>query len=75
MEEQKEDHPTPHSNEDEWWNDLYRGVDFYDDVKNYQPLMKETVIAARRLEIDFFKKMGVYSKVPRSTATEKRRKS
>ena len=53
---------------------MYRGGDFYDDVKNYQPLIKDKVIAARRLEIDFFKKMGVYSKVPRSIARDKNAK-
>ena len=72
MEDEKDEFPTPHNKEDEWWNDLYRGVEFYDDVKNYQPLIKDKVIAARRLEIAFFKKMGVYTKVPRRCAVDKK---
>ena len=39
-----------------------------DDVNNFQELNWEKVIAARRLEIEFFKEMGVYEKVPRSEA-------
>ena len=37
---------------------------FIDDVHDGKVLNKEGVIRARRLEIEFFKKMGVYEKVP-----------
>ena len=48
-------------------NDLYHDYDFVDDVSN-KPLKKEKAIEARLLEIKFFRKMKVYTKVPRSQA-------
>ena len=60
-----EDSESPHA-EDDWWDKLYDGVEFLDDMNGYTPLDKERVIAARRLEIEYFKKMGVYEKVDRS---------
>ena len=42
---------------------------FYDDVHG-KPLEKERAIQARKLEMDFFKKMQVYSKVNRSVAKQ-----
>ena len=51
---------------DEDWASLYEGVKFYDDMNGGEELDKEKVIAARRLEMQFFKKMGVYSKVHKS---------
>ena len=43
---------------------LYVDMEFYDDVKGGE-LDREKVIEARRLEMQYFKTMGVYSKVPR----------
>ena len=58
--------------ERERWGELYANEDFYDDVLTFQKLDKQRVIAARRLELQFFKKMGVYEKVPRSIAKGKK---
>ena len=56
-------HPSPHDeDEDMWWQDLYRGVQFFDDVNEGQALDWALVVQARRLEIEYFKKMGVYTK-------------
>ena len=44
--------------------ELYRDSEFIDDTTGIQ-LEKTKAIAARRLEIEYFKKMGVYSKVKR----------
>ena len=57
---------VPPSDEDDIgrYNDLYSGLDFIDDLTG-EPLEKETLIAARKLEMDFFKKRGVYRKVLR----------
>ena len=46
--------------------ELYAGYDFYDDVNRMSPLDRDEVIKARILEMQFFKHMGVYRKVPRS---------
>ena len=41
-----EDMPHPHHHEDEWWNKLYRGVSFIDDVNGGQELQWDLVVAA-----------------------------
>ena len=46
---------------------LYSGKEFYDDVHGDR-LDKNRAIEARRLELEFFRKIGVYTKVPRSNA-------
>ena len=56
---------SPHEIDEDWAR-LYEGVKFYDDMNGGEELDKEKVIAARRLEMQFFKKMGVYSKVHKS---------
>ena len=43
-------------------------MDLYDDVHDSRWLDRNNVIAARRLEIDFFQKLGVYEHVHKSTA-------
>ena len=43
---------------------LYSGLEFMDDISG-APLMKELAIEARKAEMQFFKKLGVYTKVPR----------
>ena len=48
---------------------LYSGKEFFADVHG-KWLDKNRAIEARRLELEFFRKMGVYTKVPRSMAGE-----
>ena len=43
---------------------LYDGLEFRDDISG-APLDKEEAIKARRKEIEFFKRLGVYTKVPK----------
>ena len=47
---------------------MYEGMDFWDDMNDMKPLDWEMTVKARKLEMDFFKKMGVYRKVPRGEA-------
>ena len=54
----------------EW---LYVGKEFDDDITG-EYFNKARAIEARKLEIDFFKKMKVYSKVPRQQAKEMKAK-
>ena len=54
---------SPH--EDEQWRELYENVEFTDDVNGGNAVDKDKVIAARRWEMQFFKKMGVFAKVDR----------
>ena len=44
------------------FEDLYGEKDFVDDVSG-APLDKKMAIAARRLEMEFFRRKGVYTKV------------
>ena len=46
---------------------LYAEMEFFDDVRGGGP-DRDKVISARRLEMEYFKKMGVYSKVPKEEA-------
>ena len=50
------------------WKSFYQGIKFLDDMNGYKELDKDQVIAARRLEIEYFRKMGVYKKVSREEA-------
>ena len=60
--------PSPHDAEQQDAHDcLYDNVHFFDDLTGHK-LEKERAIAARKLEIEFFRKMGVYTKVPRGEA-------
>ena len=55
----------PDEESDLWWyRQLYQDVEFEDDVRGGR-LDKELMIKARRAEIQFFKKLGVYTKVKR----------
>ena len=54
--------PTPHE-------DMYEEFDFVDDVTG-RPLNHKLAAEARKLEIEFFKNMKVYEKVPRWRAKE-----
>ena len=54
--------PSPHEEVD--FEALYAGGWFVDDVKG-GILDRGKVIEARRLEMDFFKRLGVYRKLPR----------
>ena len=49
----------------ERWRMMYKGMDFWDDVHVWRPLNWELAVQARRLEMELFKKMGVYNKIPR----------
>ena len=60
--------PHDESAELERWRMMYENVEFWDDMHEYRPLEWEKVVVARKLEMDFFKKMGVYKKVHRSVA-------
>ena len=57
---------TPHPHDIDYHH-LYHGMGFYDDVHG-ESLEKELAIQARKLEMDFFRRMQVYSKVDRSVA-------
>ena len=50
---------------DEDWASLYEGVKFYDDMNGGEELDKEKVIAARRLEMQFFKRWVFIQKFTR----------
>ena len=63
-----ENMPTPHEAADPW-EELYKGVNFYDDITGHVMDQKRAV-AARKLEMDFFKQMMVYTKVPRKEAQD-----
>ena len=56
---------SPHA-DDEKCSDMFRTTVFEDDVNGGNELNKEEMIKARRTEMEFFKKMGVYRKVPRA---------
>ena len=55
-----------HPHKDHQWQELYRDMDFYDDVNGGQKMDKEQTIRARRDEMTYFKRRGVYSKVHKS---------
>ena len=61
---------TPHPHDDiEEYTSFYQGMEFHDDVYG-RPLDKNLATRARKLEMDFFKKMKVHSKVERSVAKQ-----
>ena len=60
--------------DDQQWEDLYWNVVFTHDVNQVQVLDKDKVMKARMLEMDFFKKMGVYEKVDRGEVKKKKGK-
>ena len=49
------------------FHELYENIEFFDDMKG-GPLDREKVIEARRLEMEYVRNMGVYSKVPMAEA-------
>ena len=49
-------------------DELYKDFEFIDDVSG-RVLDHELAVKARKLEMDFFRKMRVYDKVPRAAAT------
>ena len=65
QEEAAKDHP--HDGLEESYP-LYHGRGFYDDIHG-KPLGKDMAIKAMKLEIDFFRRMGVYTKVVKSEPT------
>ena len=46
------------------WRMMCEGVELWDDVNDWKPLKWELAAQARKLEMELFKKMGVYKKVP-----------
>ena len=59
----------PHEDpDDQLWTELYRDMVFMDDLNGGEVLDWHKVVQARRLEIEYFKKMRVYEKCPRSEA-------
>ena len=46
---------------------FYENFEFYDDISGKQ-LDKELAVAARKLEMDFFRNMGVYANIAREEA-------
>ena len=63
---------SPHDEDAEMdhWRMMYEGMEFWDDVNDWKPLNWELAAQARKLEMEFFKKMGVYKKVSRDVAEE-----
>ena len=63
------EHKSPHEDDERgiWEKELYDGKDFFDDVTG-KSLNHDMAVEARRLEMQFFRRMKVYSKVPRSEA-------
>ena len=61
----RKDMCTPHD-DDEKCADMFRDTVFVDDVNGGNELDKHLVIGARKTEMEFFKRMAVYRKVPRS---------
>ena len=60
----RKDMCTPQNN-DEKWADMFRDTVFV-DVNGGNELDKNLVIEARKTEMEFFRKMAVYRKVPKS---------
>ena len=44
---------------------MYEGMEFWDNVNDWKPLNWELAVQARKFEKEFFKKIGVYKKIPR----------
>ena len=65
--------PTPHDAKDPC-EDLYKDVYFYDDITGYS-LEQDRAVEARKLEMEFFRKTHVYTKVPMSEAFRKGHRS
>ena len=64
---------APHDDTEEYeW--LYSGKEFHDDFTR-EYMDKDRAIATRKLEMDFFCKMRVYSKVPRKMAIDSKAKA
>ena len=61
----RKDMCTPHD-DDAKWADMFRDTDIVDYVNGGDELDKHLVIEARKTEMEFFKKMAVHRKVPRS---------
>ena len=55
---------TPHN--DDNLEEMCENMTFYDEVNGGKKLNEKMVIEARRLEVEFFEKMGVYKRVLRT---------
>ena len=69
----EKEEPTPHDESEELdrLRAMYENVYFMDDMNGNKILDKEMVIQARQLEMQYFRKMQVYEKVPRGEAKQK----
>ena len=65
-----EEHSLHKSEESEKqrWQKLYGDMTFVDDVHEGKLLKRDKVIEARKVEMEYFRKMGVYEKVHKSKA-------
>ena len=65
-----EEHSSHESEESEQqrWQKLYGDMTFVDDVHGGKLLKRDKVIEARKIEMEYFWKMGVFEKVHRSKA-------
>ena len=65
-----EEHSLHESEESEQqrWQKLYGDMTFVDDVHRGKLLKRDKVIEARKIEMEYFRKMGVHEKVHRSKA-------
>ena len=63
---------SPHDEDAEMerWRLMCEGMESGDDANDRKPLNREQAVRARKLEMEFFQKMGVYKKVPRDVAKE-----
>ena len=67
-----EEHSAYESEESEKrkWQKLYGALTFVDDVHEGKLLKRDKVIEARKVEMEYFRKMGVYEKVHKGKAHE-----
>eukprot|EP00973_Karenia_brevis_P059013 8216707-Karenia_brevis.AAC.1 len=62
--------PHPHDEEEKWLAEWYKHAEFMDDVSG-KPLNKSLPIKAFMAEVQFFRKIGVYTKIARADAIGK----
>ena len=68
MEMEEHSHHESEESKQQRWQKLYGDMTFVDDVYGGKLLKRDKVIEARKIEMEYFRKMGVYEKVHRSKA-------
>ena len=68
MEMEEHSHHESEEPEQQRWQKLYGDMTFVDGVHGGKLLKRDKVIQARKIEMEYFRKMGVYEKVHRSKA-------